>query len=212
MRNLLLEVLRGRRKVSGPLGMQLYLAALQIVDLPQFATTPWQQNAPFKVCLHSLILLVQSEEVVLAGLMEPVPLDPVYVQLTPAALPFWTIDPQTDTAISTHAQGERLVGLRVFLPEEWRAARNLGGRIQPVPPSSPPTSSAESAKQSPVSRRGLSYRELDQPLILKMRALIAAGRARGAEDAARAVVADAVGAGKVESKVKRLVALFKISE
>jgi hypothetical protein len=53
-------------------------------------------------------------------------------------------------------------------------------------------------------KRGRSYREDDLPLVEEMERLIASGRARGPEDAARAVVARAVGSGTDESKIKRL--------
>jgi hypothetical protein len=51
---------------------------------------------------------------------------------------------------------------------------------------------------------GLNYNDDDAPLWAEMRALIAAGKARSVEDAARAVVARAVGSGQDASKVKRL--------
>jgi hypothetical protein len=58
---------------------------------------------------------------------------------------------------------------------------------------------------------GLDYRDEDVPLVAKMREMIEAGKASSAENAARAVVNRAAGAGKPESKVKRLALHYRQS-
>jgi hypothetical protein len=115
--------------------------------------------------------------------------------------------------------------MRLALREEYmRRSQNLVARFRPVladverraaansavdaAPAVPKRTAGETpaAVPPPTKRRsnGLDYRQDDAPLLDEMRRLIESKKPRSPEDAARAVVADASGHGKPESKVKRL--------
>jgi hypothetical protein len=75
------------------------------------------------------------------------------------------------------------------------------------------TSATPTTKASRKSRRDparVDYREVDQPLIAEMHAMILGGTARNATDAARALASRAAGSGKEASKVTRLAAAYMI--
>lgn len=81
-----------------------------------------------------------------------------------------------------------------------------GVRIRVSKPQAETASKPQEGRRPPVS-----YREADRLLVAEMEQLINSGKAKGIQDAARAVVDRADGSGTDASKVKRLITAFSQS-
>jgi len=90
--------------------------------------------------------------------------------------------------------------------DERDAYANESGKGEQADVAAP---SAAAPMRTKRKTNGQDYRPLDAPLVTEMRTLIEAGTAISPEDAARAVVDRATGAGQGASKVKRLALRYR---
>ncbi|MBP0446703.1 hypothetical protein J8J14_18155 [Roseomonas sp. SSH11] len=159
-----------------------------------------------------LLRMAAHGMVTLIGAPKPITPGPVFTAFDPLALGQWRFQVGQNVAVPVDGRGQEYGLVRAISPEDWAAIEATGARLLPRPSIPQPT--AEPARQASVASlpRGLSYRSVDTPLVDEMRRLIAEGRARGPQDAARMVVGRAVGAGSADSKVKRLARQLKQSE
>ncbi len=107
--------------------------------------------------------------------------------------------PAEQTAIR---QSARFIRVR-FAAVEIRGLKQPTG--QSASASAPVTSTPMNKSRK---HTGLDYRKGDAHLVQRMKAMLDSGEARSRRDAALAVVGDATGKGKMESKVARLIKLY----